>query len=317
MPDRPTVVVTEPLTPEPLAWLGEWAEVIMAGVGGGGVESSEFIDAAARAEALVVRTYTRVDAALLARMPRLRVVGRAGVGLDNIDTDACGARGIAVCSTPDANTDAVVEFVVASMLDATRPRGYLDRALDAEAWNALRADLVAPRQLAGSTLGVWGFGRIGSKVARTGRALGMTVVYHDVRAIPHSHREGADPVSRDELLGMSDFLTVHVDGRKENRGLVGAEAFGRMKEDVVFINTSRGFVVDSDACADFMRARPEAQALLDVHEPEPIPVEYELLMMPNVYLTPHIASATQRAKDAMSWVVRDVWGVLAGDASAV
>ncbi len=312
MPDRPTVIVTEPLTPEPLAWLGERADVLLTGA-----ESPEFIDAAARAEALVVRTYTRVDAALLARMPRLRVVGRAGVGLDNIDTDACAARGIAVCSTPDANTSAVVEFVVASMLDATRPRGYLDRALDPEAWNALRADLVAPRQLAGSTLGVWGFGRIGSKVARAGRALGMTVVYHDLRAVPEAHREGADPVSRDELLGMSDFLTVHVDGRKENRGLVGADAFGRMKEDVVFINTSRGFVVDPGACADFMRARPEAQALLDVHEPEPIPVEYELLMMPNVYLTPHIASATQRAKDAMSWVVRDVWAALAGEVSRV
>jgi phosphoglycerate dehydrogenase-like enzyme len=306
MPERPTVVVTEPLTNGPLAWLGERAEVLLAGG-----ESPEFMDAAARAEGLVVRTYTRVDAALLSRMPRLRVVGRAGVGLDNIDVDACGARGITVCSTPDANTSAVVEFVVASMLDATRPRGYLDRALDPEAWNALRADLVAPRQLAGSTLGVWGLGRIGSKVARAGRALGMTVVYHDVRNIPRAEREGADPVSRDELLGMSDFLTVHVDGRKDNRGLVGADAFGRMKEDVVFINTSRGLVVDAGACADFMRARPEAQALLDVHEPEPIPVEYALLMMPNVYLTPHIASATQRAKDAMSWVVRDVWSVLA------
>ncbi len=307
MSRRPIVVVTEPLTAGPLAWLGERAEVVLAGV-----ESREFAEAAPRAEGLVVRTYTRVDADLLARMPCLRAVGRAGVGLDNIDQDACAARGVVVCSTPDANTEAVVEFVVASMLDATRPRGYLDRALDPEAWNALRADMVAPRQLAGSTLGVWGFGRIGSRVARAGRALGMSVAYHDVREIPALEREGAGPVSRDELLGMSDFLTVHVDGRKDNSGLVGPEAFGRMKEDVVFINTSRGLVVDAGACADFMRARPGAQALLDVHEPEPIPVEYALLMMPNVYLTPHIASATQRAKDAMSWVVRDVWGVLAG-----
>ncbi len=307
MSQRPTVIVTEPLTAEPLAWLGERAEMVLAGVG-----TKEFVEAAPRAEGLVVRTYTTVGSDLLARMPRLRAVGRAGVGLDNIDTEACAARGVTVCNTPDANTDAVVEFVVASMLDATRPRGYLDRALDPAAWNALRADMVATRQLAGSTLGVWGFGRIGSRVARAGRALGMTVVYHDVREIPPAEREGAGPVLRDELLAISDFLTVHVDGRKENRGLVGAEAFGRMKQDVVFINTSRGFVVDSVACADFMRARPEAQALLDVHEPEPIPVEYALLMMPNVYLTPHIASATQRAKDAMSWVVRDVWAALAG-----
>lgn len=312
MSDRPTVIVTEPLTSAPLAWLSERATVVLAAS-----DTPEFAGACAGAEGLVVRTYTDVDAGLLARMPRLRVVGRAGVGLDNIDTEACAARGVAVVNTPDANTEAVVEFVFASLLDATRPRGYLDRALDPAAWNELRADLVAPRQLAGSTLGVWGLGRIGSKVARVGRALGMDVVYHDLRDIPAPDREGAEPVSRDDLLARADYLTVHVDGRSANRGLVGPEAFARMKTDVVFVNTSRGSVVDAEACADFMRAWPEAQALLDVHEPEPIPVEHPLLMMENVYLTPHIASATQRAKDAMSWVVKDVWGVLAGEVSTV
>lgn len=312
MNDRPIVVITESLTADPLAWLGERATVVMAGPG-----SPEFEAAMADADALVVRTYTRVDAALLSRSPRLRVVGRAGVGLDNVDVEACAARGVAVVNTPDANTDAVVEFVVASMLDATRPRGYLDRALDPVAWNELRADLVAPRQLAGSTLGVLGLGRIGSRVAAVGAALGMRAICHDLRDLAASERHGAETVSMPRLLAESDFLTVHVDGRASNRGLIGHDAFAAMKEDVVFINTSRGFVVDAQACADFMRARPEAQALLDVHEPEPIPVEYPLLMMPNVYLTPHIASATQRAKDAMSWVVRDVWGVLAGDVSAV
>lgn len=312
MEDRPTVLITEALTAEPLAWLGERATVVLAGPG-----TPEFEAALAIADGLVVRTYTRVDGALLARMPRLRVVGRAGVGLDNIDLDACAARGVAVVSTPDANTDAVVEFVVASMLDATRPRGYLDRALDPVAWNELRADLVAPRQLAGATLGVWGMGRIGSRVARAAGALGMRVGYFDLGEIEPAARYGAEPVPLEALLAGSDFLTVHVDGRASNRGLVGAEAFGRMRDEVVFINTSRGFVVDAQACADFMRARPEAQALLDVHDPEPIPVEYPLLMMPNVYLTPHIASATQRAKDAMSWVVRDVWAVLGGVAGAV
>lgn len=305
MSERPTVIVTEPLTAEPLAWLAERATVVLAAA-----DSPEFAGVCAGADGLVVRTYTTVDGGLLARMPRLRVVGRAGVGLDNIDTDACAARGVVVVSTPDANTEAVVEFVFASLLDATRPRGYLDRALDPVAWNELRADLVAPRQLAGSTLGVWGLGRIGSRVARAGRALGMTVIFHDLRDIPPDQRDGAEAVGLDDLLARSDYLTVHVDGRLSNRALVGRESFARMKKDVIFINTSRGFVVDAEACADFMLARPEAQAMLDVHEPEPIPVEHPLLMMENVYLTPHIASATQRAKDAMSWVVRDVWGVL-------
>lgn len=306
MAERPIVLVTEPLTAGPLAWLGERATVVLAPA-----DSDEFASCCARAEGLVVRTYTRVDAALLDRMPRLRAVGRAGVGLDNVDAEACAARGVAVLNTPDANTPAVVEFVLAGMLDATRPRGYLDRALDPEAWNALRADMVAPRQLAGSTLGVWGLGRIGARIARAGAALGMEVLYHDLREVPEAEREGARPVPREELLARSDFLTVHVDGRPSNRGLIARAEFALMKPDVVFINTSRGFVVDPEACADFMRARPEAKAMLDVHEPEPIPVEHPLLMMPNVHLTPHIASATLAAKEAMSWVVRGVWEALA------
>jgi len=305
MSERPKVIVSEPLTARPLEWLGERAEVVHAAVG-----TPDFESHRASAQGLVVRTYTTVDAALLASMPALRVVGRAGVGLDNIDLDACAARGVVVEHTPDANTDAVVEFVTALMLDAIRPRGGLDRAIDADAWNELRADLVAPRQLAGITLGVYGFGRIGSRMAPLGAALRMRVLYCDLLEIDPDRRSGATSVSREEMLRESDVLTVHVDGRSENRGLIGHDAFASMKEDVIFINTSRGFVVDAQACADFMRARPAAQALLDVHDPEPLPVEHPLLMMDNVLLTPHIASATLPAKDAMSWVVRAVWGVL-------
>lgn len=306
MPPRPVALITEPLTAAPLAWLAERADLVHASPG-----DPAFDAAAPHAEALIVRTYTTVDAGLLARLPRMRVVARAGVGLDNIDQDACAARSVAVVNTPDANTDAVVEFVVACMLDAIRPRGYLDRALDPDAWNDLRADLVAPRQLAGSTLGILGLGRIGARVAAVGAALRMRVIYHDLADIPGDARHGAEPVAMDTLLADADILTVHVDGRPANRGLIARDQFARMKEDVIFINTSRGFVVDPTACADFMRARPEAQALLDVHDPEPIPVEHPLLMMPNVYLTPHIASATMRAKDAMSWVVRDAWAAIA------
>ncbi len=302
MTDRPIVIVTEALTAEPLAWLGERAEVIHAAVG-----TPEFEEHRGRASGLVVRTYTRVDGELLAGMPALRVVGRAGVGLDNIDLDACAARGVRVERTPDANTDAVVEFVTAMMLDAIRPRVGLDRAIDQGEWNALRTELVAPRQLAGSTLGVLGFGRIGSRIASVGRALNMRVLYHDLVEIDPERRGDAVAVGLDELLAASDVLTVHVDGRRSNRGLLGEGSFARMKDDVIFINTSRGFVVDADACADFMRARPGAQALLDVHEPEPVPIDHPLLMMPSVCLTPHIASATLPAKDAMSWVVRPVW----------
>ncbi|MBA4028314.1 MAG: hypothetical protein C0475_04155 [Planctomyces sp.] len=304
---RPVVIQTEHLDDEAARWLAERCDVIALGLGQAG-----FNDAMARADAAVVRTYTRVDGAFLARGPRLRVVGRAGVGLDNIDLDACRARGVVVVSTPDANTSAVIEYVTAWMLDATRPRLFLDGALPAERWNALRAELRAPRQLCELTLGIWGLGRIGSGVARVARALGMTVIYHDLLHIPVPVRSGAEPVSRAELCQRADILTVHVDGRPGNAGLVGPEDFDLMKPGVVFMNTSRGFVIDGPALARFMAAHPGAMALLDVHEPEPFGPGYGLLGVPNVKLSPHIASATAMAQRNMSWVVRDIWRVLTG-----
>ncbi len=305
---RSLVIVCEPIPDEAVAWLGERAEVLCVGPGGAG-----FDGALARAEALVVRTYTRVDAALLSRAPRLRVVGRAGVGVDNIDLAACAAAGVRVVHTPEANADAVVELVLGLVLDVLRSRPLVERAMTRAEWDALRETLVAPRQLAGSTLGVYGFGRVGSRLGRVGAALGMRVIYHDVREIAEGERWGAAPVDRDVLLSESDVLSVHVDDRPGNRGLIDAAALAKVKPGVVLVNTSRGFVVDAGACAAFLRQNPGATAILDVHEPEPVGGEYPLLGLPNARLTPHIGAATGRAKAAMGWVVRDVWRVLGGD----
>lgn len=302
------VLQTESLSSEASAWLAERADLVRAPVG-----DASFMVRLPLAHALVVRTYTMVDEAMLARAPNLRVVGRAGVGLDAIDVDACRARGVEVVYTPDANTRAVVEFVLACLLDATRPRVFLDRALDGPRWEAARGELLAERELCERRLGIYGMGRIGRQVARAARALDIECVYHDLVEIPESDRHGARPVSREELLGACDVISVHVDGRPGNRGLLGADAFGRMKSDVVFVNTARGFVVDAVALAEFMIAHPGAQAVLDVHDPEPFDAAYPLLEIRNVHLSPHIASGTKRAKAAMSWVVLDVWRVLTGE----
>ncbi len=301
-------VITEDLDAEPALWLGQRCEVLWRAH-----DDPALADVLLRTSALIVRTYTRVDDALLAQAPRLKVVARAGVGLDNIDLEACQKRGVRVVSTPGANTRAVVEYVVAMLLDASRPRVFLDRALDIDAWKKLRKDLEAPRQLAGMTLGIVGMGRIGQQVARAAQALDMRVVYHDLREIGVEARFGAQPVSRDELLEQADAITVHVDGRRENRGLIDADWFGRMRSDVIFINSSRGMVVDTDACSGFLSAHAGACALLDVHEPEPIEPGHSLLTLPNAHLSPHIAGGTRAAKLAMSWVVRDVWRVLNGE----
>lgn len=307
MPTRPLVLVTEPLAEAPARWLAQRAEVLQASD-----QSPEFRAAAPRAEALVVRTYTMVDDALLRGMPALRVVGRAGVGLDNIRLADCERRGVVVVNTPDANTQAVVEFVFASLLDALRPRVRLERAVDAREWNDLRRRTVGERQLGDLRMGVLGFGRIGCRVARVARALGCEVRYNDLRDIAPDARHGAEPCVVTSLFEESDIVTVHVDGRDSNRGFVGRALLARMKPDALLVNTSRGMVVDADALAAELREHPARTAILDVHEPEPIVKESPLLSLPNARLSPHLASRTAPAMEAMSWVVRDVWAVLEG-----
>ncbi len=311
---RPLVIQTEHLDEEPHRWLAERARLVKCPV-----DDERFDALIPVAQGLLVRTYTQVNDALLARAPNLRVVARAGVGLDNIDLEACKARGIAVVSTPDANTRAVVEFVTALMLDALRPRLSLDKPIDAKRWKALRSDLTAPRQLGDLTLGIYGLGRIGCQVARVGLALDMKVIFHDLLTPPPfadalrnapGFNDRLTQVPRDTLLSQADVITCHVDGRPENRQLLSSEVFGRMKPDVIFINTSRGFVIDNVALAEFMIAHPEAHALLDVHDPEPFDATYPLLDIENVHLSPHIAAATAKAQLNMSWVVREMWDVL-------
>jgi phosphoglycerate dehydrogenase-like enzyme len=308
-PAKPLVVRTEPLDPQAAQWLSERVNLVECPFS----DSRRLGQLLPDALGLLVRTYTRVDAALLDRAPRLRVVARAGVGLENIDIPACSARNIRVVSTPDANSSAVAELVFAVLLDAIRPRLFLDKPVTPDRWASLRAELLGRRQLEDLTLGVLGLGRVGSRVARIGSAFGMRVLYHDLRDIPHHDRCGAKSVAFDRLLSQADVLSVHVDGRPDNRLLLGANQFPLLKPDAIFINASRGMVVDHAALARFLREHPAASAILDVHEPEPITAENPLLGLPNAHLMPHIGAATAKAHANMSWVVRDLWRVLQGE----
>lgn len=303
----PLVIQTEHLDAQSARWLGERCQLVVCPHDDPGFEA-----ALADAEGLVVRTYTQVNQSLLECAPKLRVVGRAGVGLDNIDLIACRARNISVVYTPDANTQAVVEYVFALMLDDLRPRVTIDRALPPAQWNQLRQDTVGRRQLNELTLGLLGLGRVGRGVARAASAIGCPVIYHDLLDVPINHRHGGQPVGVEELFAAADVLSIHIDGRPSNRGFVSEHLLSRMKKDVLLLNTSRGFVVDNLSLARFMRGRPQSRAMLDVHEPEPVTADSPLLGLPNVRLYPHLASRTQTAMANMSWVVRDVWAVLQG-----
>lgn len=289
-------------------WLADHCELVVCAH-----DAPEFSEAISKASGLVVRTYTIIDTKLLDKAPNLRVIGRAGAGLDNIDLAVCRERNIAVVYTPDANTQAVVEYVITLLSNVLRPRAILSSSVDINDWKYLRAQTCATRQLSNLTLGILGLGRIGKRLAEVATAIGCQVIYHDLLDIPSDQRFGAEPVSLEQLFSDADVLSIHIDGRASNDNFVSSALIDRMKADVVFINTSRGFVVDTNSLADFLGDHPQALALIDVHEPEPFGSDYALLGLANAKLYPHLASRTQSAMENMSWVVKDVVKVLEGE----
>jgi D-3-phosphoglycerate dehydrogenase / 2-oxoglutarate reductase len=305
------IIVTEPIAKEAIQWLSQRAIVQQIDVSDPG-----FDNAITQATGLIVRTYTDVDRHLLTRGRRLRVVGRAGTGLDNIDIEACHECGIKVVNTPDANRQAVVEYVtsiIATFFRALPPR--IDQVHTDEQWVTARHAAIAPKQMSESTLGILGLGAIGKRVAAVASAIGFTVQYYDVKQIAPASRHGAHPVDFETVLSTSDALTVHVDGRSSNTHLLNAGNLPSLLPTALLINTARGLVIDSTALAETLCATPGITAVLDVHEQEPILETNPLMGLPNAQLFPHAASRTAAAQRAMSWVVRDVWNVLDGDSS--
>jgi D-3-phosphoglycerate dehydrogenase len=311
MPDAPLVLVTEGSDPVPLRWLRERCNVIEASP-----DSAEFRQHVGRAKGLVVRTYTKVNEALLDGAPDLRVVGRGGVGLENIDVAACRRRGVEVVFTPDANTLAVGDFVFGLVLQLLRPWGiFRERAYDPKEFKRIR-DTVRGRQLDELTLGILGMGRVGRRVGHIAAGgFGMRVIYNDVVDFAKTGnlpKFPATPVDKATLYRESDVLSLHVDMRPGNENLVGREQLALMKPDAILINTSRGEVLDAAALAETLRAKKLAGAALDVFWPEPPKADFPLLGMDNVILTPHLAARTYTAIENMSWVVRDVVEVIEG-----
>jgi len=268
----------------------------------------------AAADALIVRNRTQVNADLLAAAPRLRVVGRLGVGLDNIDTDACGARRVAVIPATGANARAVAEYVICAAMLLLR--GAYASAADVANGGWPRAALSGGREIGGKTLGVVGFGSIGRLVARLGGALGMRVVGFDTQIAatdPAWKDEGVEPASLDALLAGAEVVTLHVPLCDATRHLIDAGRLAQMKRGAVLINTARGGVVDEAALAAALGSGHLGGAALDVFEREPLPAASPLAGCPNLLLTPHVAGITLESNARVSALVAEgVEAVLGG-----
>jgi len=278
----------------------------------------DLLAALAEAHALIVRNRTRVDAQLLARAPRLRAVGRLGVGLDNIDVEACRARGIAVIPATGANAQAVAEYVVCAAMMLLRGAFRASGEVAAGQWP--RARLAAGREAAGKTLGLIGFGDIGRLAARLARGLGMNIVAHDPAVDPRLAllaELGVRLLPLEELLATADVVSLHVPLTPATRGMLDGARLALMKPGAVLINTARGGIVDERALARLLADGRLGAAALDVFQDEPLPPRSPLADVPNLLLTPHIAGLTQESNRRVSELVaRRIIETLAGDSHA-
>ncbi len=305
---RPRVLLFEDIHPEALAWLRGQADVILARE----LREDALLPLVGEIDGIVVRANGRITERMLAHAPRLRVVARHGVGLDNVDVEACTRRGVWVVYTPLANAESVAEHAVGLMLALAKCIVIGDRAIRAGEFDSGRR--VTGQELSGKTLGIVGFGRIGQRVAgicRTG--LAMPIVFSDVLAHAEAAaRVQAERLPLDQLLGRSDVISLHLPLTPESRHLINEATLARMKPGVILINTSRGGVIDEPA---LIRRLQEGRlsAGLDVYEEEPLPQDSLLPRLSNVALTPHAAAHTEQALRAMAMVVEDVVHVLKGE----
>ncbi len=272
----------------------------------------------ADADALVIRTAGTIDAALMDHAPKLRVIGRHGVGYDQVDIPAATERGIQVVYTPGANTQSVCEHVFAMLIALSKQFPAQSRALVEGRYND-RTKLVG-RDIAGKTIGIIGFGRIGKRVGQTAHlGFGMKVLYTDVIAMPADavERAQATRVALDELLAQADYVTCHVPLDASTRRLINTDTLSRMKPGAILLNTCRGPVCDEVAVAAALASGHLFGYGADVYDVEPPPADHPLIGRTdlNVLLTPHSAAQTTESLIRMaSEVAADVIGVLNGRA---
>jgi len=284
------VLITDGLRPEGEAILAREAEVDNRN----GIDAETLLQVIGEYHAVIVRSRTKITAAVLEAAANLKVVGRAGVGVDNIDLEAAKARGVTVVNAPQASTQAVAELALGLMFALARRIPEADASMKRGEW---RKKQLKGMELHGKTLGVIGMGRIGSRVGQLAKAIGMRVVGYDP-LIPAEEitRRGAEPLAElDALYAQADVITLHVPLTPNTRGMLDAAAFAKMKPGVLLICAARGGVIDEDALYQALEAGHVGGAGLDVFAQEP-PGASPLVTHPRVVATPHIGAQTREAQ---------------------
>jgi D-3-phosphoglycerate dehydrogenase / 2-oxoglutarate reductase len=286
------VLVTDSLAPQGLEILekAEGIEVVDAP----DLAPARLLEAIADAEALVIRSGTKVTGAVIEAAKRLRVIGRAGIGVDNVDLSAATARGIAVMNTPGGNTVTTAEHALALLIALARHIPQATASMKAGKWEKNR---FVGTELCNRTLGVLGLGNIGRIVAQRARGLGMKVVGHDpYMSEAQATKLGVELLSFDALLERSDAITVHVPRTKDTTGLLGRKAFARVKPGVLIVNAARGGIVDEEALLEALEQGVVGGAALDVFAQEPPPQGHPLVAHERVICTPHLGASTEQAQ---------------------
>ncbi len=284
------VLVSDPIAPEGIEILRRVADVDVRT----GLTKDELAQIIGDYDALAVRSETKVTADILARASKLKIIGRAGVGVDNIDVDAATSRGILVVNSPEGNTLAAAELSFAMLLALARSIPQADQSLRAGKWDRKK---FMGSEVYNKTLGVVGLGKIGKEVAKRAQAFGMDILGYDPYLKPEQAESlGIKLVDLDTLYAQSDYITVHVPKTRETSGMINAEKLALMKPTVRLINCARGGIIDEQALADAARAGTIGGAAIDVFSTEPAPADNPLLGVPNIITTPHLGASTEEAQ---------------------
>ena len=288
------MLICDPISPKGIALLLQRQEFKVT-VLPKRLAEAELLPLVADVVAMVVRSETKVTRKVMEAAPRLRVVGRAGVGVDNVDVDAATQRGVVVMNTPAGNTISTAELTFSMLMALARKIPQAHVSMKAGEWNR---KALQGTELSGTTLGVLGMGRIGTEVSKRAQAFGMKVLAYDPYLVmARANALQVELLELEEIYARADFITVHMPMSDETRGMLNAAAFAKMKKGVRLLNCARGGIINETDLAAAIQSGQVAGAALDVYEIEPPPPNFILRDLPQVIMTPHLGASTEEAQE--------------------